>query len=351
MERNFSNNGDFLRFFAAFLVFIYHAVHVSGNGAYDVWVGQENLGSIGLSIFFVLSGMFVSRSLDTSSQRNQPYVLAYCKRRFWRIVPALYVFTVICFLSLSFASDVSMERYWSHSSSWMFLSNLTIFLPHYTLPGVFSNNPFPYWVNLNVWTIPLELVCYGLLLLVFAVRRWSLVALICFSLVAAYYYIVEFGHYLPLAAVTESLQWGGIKLFYLARYVLLFMVGVVLFRYRVRLKVSYSRLLAVCLLLAVLPTLSPQWGKAYFVLLFPYLVYQMLHINLGRGVQNFGRYGDISYGFYLYSFPIQQLCYQVSEGQWSLPLFSIITFVLSVIAGYVSFHIVEKRFLARCNNN
>ena len=57
----------------------------------------------------------------------------------------------------------------------------------------------------------------------------------------------------------------------------------------------------------------------------------------------FGKIGDMSYGIYIYSFPVQQAlmcCYALSLYQlmfWSL--------VISIVLGYLSWHLVEKKAL------
>ena len=58
---------------------------------------------------------------------------------------------------------------------------------------------------------------------------------------------------------------------------------------------------------------------------------------------NFDKIGDMSYGIYIYSFPVQQAlmcCYALSLYQlmfWSL--------VISIVLGYLSWHLVEKKAL------
>ena len=39
-------------------------------------------------------------------------------------------------------------------------------LVHFFLPGMFPNNPVPHIVNGQLWTVPFELKCYEVLLLI-----------------------------------------------------------------------------------------------------------------------------------------------------------------------------------------
>jgi peptidoglycan/LPS O-acetylase OafA/YrhL len=57
----------------------------------------------------------------------------------------------------------------------------------------------------------------------------------------------------------------------------------------------------------------------------------------------FGRFGDMSYGIYIYSFPIQQtLMYFFKMDTYILLIYSVI---LSIGFGFLSWHLIEKRAL------
>ncbi|MEJ1934359.1 hypothetical protein WDZ92_29535, partial [Nostoc sp. NIES-2111] len=61
-------------------------------------------------------------------------------------------------------------------------------------------------------------------------------------------------------------------------------------------------------------------------------------------MQNVGRKVDVSYGTYLYAWPIASLIilYDRSISPWTLFL---VTAALAMLAGYVSWHLVEQPFL------
>jgi len=56
-----------------------------------------------------------------------------------------------------------------------------------------------------------------------------------------------------------------------------------------------------------------------------------------------GRYGDLSYGLYLYAFPMQQASYQIFRGGFWLPLFTAAG--AAACCAYVSWRLVERRAL------
>jgi len=55
--------------------------------------------------------------------------------------------------------------------------------------------------------------------------------------------------------------------------------------------------------------------------------------------------GDFSYGTYLYAYPIQQML--VSTFVFAFPIIVLLSIVLSLGAGFLSWHLVEKWFLSR----
>ena len=64
-------------------------------------------------------------------------------------------------------------------------------------------------------------------------------------------------------------------------------------------------------------------------------------------VLNFSRYtGDISYGTYIYAYPVQQALVVWLHPSGIIPLL-IPSLLLSWLAGLLSWHFIEKRFLKR----
>ncbi|WP_152596391.1 hypothetical protein [Algibacter lectus] len=78
-----------------------------------------------------------------------------------------------------------------------------------------------------------------------------------------------------------------------------------------------------------------------------HLIFSMFIIVLGytpiKGIKDFGKIGDLSYGIYIYSFFIQQLL------MWFFKLntinLAVYSLVISVVLAYLSWHLVEKRAL------
>ena len=114
--------------------------------------------------FFALSGFLVARSLMRVN--NIPVFLTL---RALRIFPALCCEVIIsAFLIGLVLTNLTSFEYLSSHELHNYMMNIIGFV-HFTLPGVFTYNPFNS-VNQQLWTIPAELECY-LLLAFLAVSR------------------------------------------------------------------------------------------------------------------------------------------------------------------------------------
>jgi peptidoglycan/LPS O-acetylase OafA/YrhL len=97
--------GDSLRGIAAVSVVIYHAWFFAAGGSSSKVFGA---GELGLYLFFVLSGYFISRSFIASyvADDSLPSVARYAEARALRIVPAFWVaFTVLLIINGSLGSS------------------------------------------------------------------------------------------------------------------------------------------------------------------------------------------------------------------------------------------------------
>jgi peptidoglycan/LPS O-acetylase OafA/YrhL len=88
-------------------------------------------------------------------------------------------------------------------------------------------------------------------------------------------------------------------------------------------------------------------GPLANLIVVPALAYGTFYIAFSDRLplHDAARYGDFSYGTYLYAFPIQQML----QAAVVLTFASYIaaSLALSLLAGIASWHIVEKRFLRR----
>lgn len=290
-----SNNYDFMRVAAAISVIISHQFALFGLPE-PLVLQYQTLGGFGVLVFFSISGYLVGHSWD-----SDPNLFRFAARRMLRIWPAYILVVLICLFLIgpAFTSD-SIRSYFVNSVTWSYFKNL-IFIFQPFLPGVFSSSPVQYVPNGVYWTLPIEVFCYFLVAVLGAVGfmrfRWLILALVIG---------VSYWYYLYYDAQT-AISTGGERYYYV-QYGTFFFYGVLLRKFR---ECWIGRKLGVLVVVMLLSSWLYLCGArllALFVLL-PYAINAFGEISTPV-VRSFGRFGDASYGLYIYAFPIQQIILQ-----------------------------------------
>jgi peptidoglycan/LPS O-acetylase OafA/YrhL len=81
---------------------------------------------------------------------------------------------------------------------------------------------------------------------------------------------------------------------------------------------------------------------AYNVTIF-YVIFYIVYIPKGW-IRGFNKYGDYSYGIYIYAWPLQQSVIALVPGISVLEL-CLYSFVLTMFLSYFSWHYIEKKAL------
>jgi peptidoglycan/LPS O-acetylase OafA/YrhL len=123
-----------------------------------------------------------------------------------------------------------------------------------------------------------------------------------------------------------------------------FLLGMIAYAYRTHLRRSWVVVLALWSGAVVTCWVSQHIGD---MLVAPALAYTVFMVGFSDRLKlhDAAKYGDFSYGTYLYAFPIQQILHATTN--LSLPAFIITSMVLSLLAGVMSWKLVEKRFMPR----
>lgn len=279
-----------IRLCLAGAVFCSHAFVVARGFAYveplKVWTGLD-LGQHAVNLFFVLSGFLVVQSLERRDTRS------YLRARALRIFPGLIVAALMAALVIGpLMSHLGVRGYFGNPATWRFLPEV---LPRFNglaeLPGVFNGHPV-HNVMATIWTIKYEIVCYLLLALAGAAGLLRRPLVVLASLGAGLAALTLFESCLFPAGVNSLIRFGTC-----------FMLGNAFWLLRDR--VPLSGLIAACLaVLAIVadntplavPTLIAAEG--YGLLWLAYLPV-LARIPMPSA--------DLSYGVYLYGFPIEQV--------------------------------------------
>ena len=296
---------DHLRLLLAALVLLSHSSElVDGDRHREILTrifGTCTFGEAAVIGFLILSGHLI-----TKAWLRAPSPATYLKNRVLRIVPAYLVAFAISVFAVGAVCAADAAQYLG-ALDWRQLAIQAATLGQPTTPPTFAGQPYPI-VNGSLWTIQLEFFCY--LLAPFAcARRWSV---ILFWLVAA-----------AGTEFTSSVY---------ARGVLAFMSGAAY----TRLGFSWNgRIGWICA--AVLPA-SLFFEHAWAMGLATAGAYLMLGLASRRAT--FSLRADISYGTYLYGWPVQNLL--IHEGLRSPVLLFGASLVIAGALGAASWYGLER---------
>lgn len=335
------NNFDAIRLVLAIFVVISHCFKLCGTAGVTeplavLTRGQLNFGNLGVAWFFVVSGFLVTQSYCRSTT-----VASYLRKRISRIYPGFIVAMAVCAWVVVPLGSQHAQEVWRGEFVLAFVAR-TALLIGFQAPPTFESNPVPLEIDSPIWTIPQEFCCYlgvaALGMIGWLGRRRLVVGLFLASLALC-----------AVIAVTEWTPAGRVPgvnfALSAARLVPFFLSGTVFYLYRDRIRFQWRGGLAALIGLGV----ASQVPHALSIALPPLGTYLLLWFALSQraNVHNAARFGDFSYGIYLYHYPILQLL-MLWIGQptdpWRLLAMGL---PLSIVAGVLSWHLVERWFLTR----
>lgn len=333
---NKNNNFDFLRFLFALLVVISHSYPLSGSNEGSQWIcqitnGQIVLAQIGLSGFFIISGYFIFQSLERSKS-----IFDYFKKRFLRLFPALLVALLLTILLAPLVYKSEIPFFKNYLVYTYVPNNLSLYRFQSSIKGVFDNNAY-HAINGSLWTIRYEFSLYVALSLLFFFRSQKRVVVILVSFAFIIFYFL-YNFYLNRLAGSTLFGLQGIHVLNLGTF---FISGSLLASLQFE-KIKHKSVIFGLSVLIVVLSLYFNCYDSVKHLVFPILVILIGFIPLSF-LSPFVKLGDMSYGIYIYSFPIQQtLVYFFKINTYTLMFISVF---LSIGFGYLSWHLIEKRAL------
>jgi len=334
---NNKNCFDFLRFFFATNILLAHLCELSQSKSLE-FLSYISNSSIAVQGFFIISGFLVAKSYT-----NTPSLKEYFIKRAKRILPAYVVVLLFSSIILACFSRLSFSEYFTDLSVYKYLGWNSVFLNfmHPCLPGLFENN-LMCAVNGALWTLKVEEGFYIVLPFIFyAVKKSKKPFLILGSLYVLsllYWFVMDFYLNQPLLAKQ------------LPGYLAYFVTGIFLFLNFEFVLQNKEKLLVVSVFgLIISIFLDFQIDILYpaaFGSIVIFAAYSLPFLN------NFGKYGDFTYGLYIYHFPIIQLFRQYNLFEKYNPIlmaFSVI--LITLFFAVLSWFFIEKRFLDRFKKN
>lgn len=328
-------NINTLRFLGALFVLFGHTFVLcygpgGGEDPISEWLKgvtgyHAKLPGIGVAIFFVLSGYLVTRSFESRDN-----LALFIEARVLRIFPALWVTLTITALVLGpLVSTMEPSEYLSHPATWKYVVYNAKLFPDvmYRLPGVFLDNPRMGGVNGSLWTLPVELRMYafvaimGIMGLLHRIVLFNIVALLI-----VVWFVMAPEYFVLLHKLNHE------------RLGVYFLLGAFFYLNRDQITYHWTGLAALSILLII--NFKGAFYNLIYAVWFSYLV---LYISFHRSIQlpDLGKYGDFSYGLYLWAYPVTQLSILLlgSNSPWPILL---ITFFTTMVLAIASWFLVEK---------
>lgn len=316
-----------LRFIAASMVIYGHSPAITGGHASAdlfVWLNWGTYsGSIAVDLFFIVSGFLV-----TGSYLRNPRLVDFAWARTIRIVPAY----VVCLLLTAFVlgtafTSLPLRDYLQHPDTLSYIIRNLKFdiLMQWQLPGVFEHNPKSAVINGSIWTLPAEVRMYVMVaaLGIAGALRWR-----------ALFNVVAMGSLVLALLYPEQTPMSNPREY--LRLAALFVAGALCYVNRDWIPLRGSLLLAL-VGMAWLWRSTPAF-PFLFALAEIAFAFWFAYNTRWRG---FNRFGDYSYGIYLWGYPAQQTVAALAGGLHSYGN-TLAGFLLALALAVVSWHFVEQ---------
>jgi peptidoglycan/LPS O-acetylase OafA/YrhL len=319
--RQHTNSFDLIRLIAASFVLWSHQHALMGLPEPAVAVLRTSFGGLGVWMFFAVSGY-----LNTLSATRHRSAMVFLWNRALRIYPALIV-CVAFTVALGFFVSSDLPAYLGPHLVSYIAKNVTLFFGVRTgVPGIFEGNIFREALNGSLWSLPYEVKMYVVLAACLAATRYWLYAPVVIWVMAGA--IATACTIIPFANLQGSEIWVVLGALFLSGS------AVAATRVVAGLPIAISSMLAATLLFALLGSWTTASG----------LFVTAIVIATGSlGPPSWLRPPlDISYGVYLYAFPVQQVSAMLFADFWlALGFSTVITFLLATASALF----VERRAL------
>lgn len=328
------NSLNAFRLVLASLVVVSHSWLLGGFGA------QPELGGVQLGTWAVLGFFGLSGFLITRSRLSGRPAASYYWNRALRILPAFLVcILIVAFVFAPVSVLLSTDASYSFPSAltWL-LTNLPLapqFLAQKGIESTLLGLPVTGYWNGPLWTLFWEACCYVIVgILVSVVRgRWLKLVVGVLFVTATVLVVLTTAGVLRLAAQAEAI----FPLF------VAFFAGSLVYLFRRAIDVSWPVL--ACCALVLVAVVVVGYAAAFAAL--P-LIILLLWLGSVLPLHRVGAHFDISYGIYIYGWPVQQLIALVVFGT-GMPVgwFIVLSLVFTLPLAFLSCALVERPALAR----
>ena len=332
---DFRNNGiGFLRLCFAGIVVWMHAYGVGGFGSDPIIAAGSALSSGFLAVagFFVLSGFLITRSFERVGNGGR-----FLWHRLLRIFPGYWM----CLLLLrsswhgsssftprdksGYLSEVPSPLSYIGRNAWLITGQETI-------GSVLQGLPEWRYLNGSLWTLQFEFGCYlsVLVLGILGALRWRLVSAVMLLV-----------FYVATAVILTTHNGTNTLIIYVASELgVFFWMGACAYLFRDRIPVR-GWLAALCAVATILALQTP----GYAIIVMPCVAYVTIYVAMYLPIRSFDRKVDLSYGLYIYAYPLQQLLTAYGVNRYGFLAYLGASLGVSLLFAAASWFCIEHPFL------
>ncbi|OZE89997.1 hypothetical protein CH298_13525 [Rhodococcoides fascians] len=320
-----NNSLNAVRLVMAVGVIFWHSYPLTGH---DIGFAplRQLLGEIWVDGFFAISGFLI-----TGAWLSRPKVRHYVVNRALRILPAFYVCLIVTAVAIAPFGVFLQGGDWrgllmSTAPLKYVASNVGVWMFQFDIGGTPQDIPYPGTWNGSLWTLGWEVLCYvgilalgilGLLRRTITIPAALVVALL--SLVVSSFVEVPF------------LFEAG------SRFATMFLAGALILQFQHRIPCSWP-LVAV----ASAITAGAMWLPDYRIVAALPWAYVVLSVGALVRYRPIGmQKWDVSYGVYIYAFPVQQLLVLAGLTTAHPVLFGVVATIPTVVLALLSRWAVE----------
>ena len=317
-----NNNFGFLRLLFATMVIVTHSfefkyLNVSSDPLAAIF-GSVTLGDLSVDGFFLISGYLITKSFA-----ENPNVLLFMKKRILRIYPGFIVASIVCLVPIAAAGGSSVLSI-LHQLPMSLIRMLLLLKADNRSAFVGSNYPV---LDGSMWTISFEAICYTLV--VFFGKTGLLVSKTPIAFIGVVCIVVFEVFGLNSYNLSNFLRLTGVYCF-----------GSCFFLWkehiRFRLDLFLVSIVALCFCLRF-----RMFAEPAIIVFGGYIIFFVAVSVKSDLLSRINNRNDISYGVYLYAWPIGKLLL------WYFPSTSatmccLLTIVISYTVGAISWFGVEK---------
>lgn len=319
------------RLVLAISVILWHSWPLAGYQM-DYEPAARLMSELGVDGFFTVSGFLI-----TGSWLRRPRLRDFWVARVLRIFPGLWVCLIITAFVIApigvLLQGGSPGNLLHSSGPVQFVLNNAILNDHYaSIDGTPNNVPFPGSWNGSLWTLAFEVLCYIAVCVLGVVgllkRRWTIPILFVLALCWSAY----------VSYPTLTLQtWPQV----LARFAVVFFAGALLYQFKDVIPAKWS-LVAVSVAIVVVSGVLQN----YRVVAAIPLAYAVITSGALIKTRRLNLRNDLSYGVYIYAYPIQQVLAMSGLGRLTPPLFFITATAVTLPLAALSWFLVEKHAMS-----